>query len=340
MNQNTATMGLKRTALWMKDYLSHKNLNMEERTKWSEIIARSMIENQWFTLHDIEFTLNAWAEFVLSEGELLESIHTKATGAKRVGIIPDENVPLAGLGAVIATVLSGNIPVLKLPTKNKRLLPLFLDLWRRFSEAPIPFEVVDRLNNIHAVIARSDDYNINYLKYYFNNIPNIIYSKKVSIAVLNGKETDHELQNLATDLFRYFGLSSGNVRYLLIPENFELRRLFENFGAFKDLMLHYKYSNNYEYNRAVYLMNLQPFFDNNFVMLRESSELFPPIGTIHFTRYKESSEIKSFVSQHREKIDHVGGQELNEVVNRSFGTSLHPSYERIAQVIEFLNKMK
>ena len=46
------------------------------------------------------------------------------------------------------------------------------------------------------------------------------------MAVIKGDETDEELQLLAEDIFRYFGLGCRNVTRLLIPKDYELNRLF------------------------------------------------------------------------------------------------------------------
>ena len=62
------------------------------------------------------------------------------------------------------------------------------------------------------------------------------------MAVIKGDETDEELQLLAEDIFRYFGLGCRNVTRLLIPKDYELSRLFENFLGFKDVINHHKYA--------------------------------------------------------------------------------------------------
>jgi hypothetical protein len=49
-------------------------------------------------------------------------------------------------------------------------------------------------------------------------------------------------------------------------------RLFENFWI-QDIINHNKYANNYDYNRAVYLLNQDKFWDNNFVMLKEDDKV-------------------------------------------------------------------
>ena len=45
-----------------------------------------------------------------------------------------------------------------------------------------------------------------------------LLEKQNSVAVIKGDETDEELQLLAEDIFRYFGLGCRNVTRLSYPE--------------------------------------------------------------------------------------------------------------------------
>jgi len=151
---------------------------------------------------------------------------------------------------------------------ERLLLPFFLKKWGEFSEWNLEFQIVERLTEYDAVIATGSNNTARYLEYYFKDALSIIRKNRTSVAVIKGDETDEELQLLAEDIFRYFGLGCRNVTRLLIPKDYELSRLFENFLGFKDVINHHKYANNYDYNKAVYLLNQENFWDNNFVMLK------------------------------------------------------------------------
>jgi len=172
--------------------------------------------------------------------------------------------------------------VIKLSSKDKRMLPFLLEKWNEFSKGAVQYEMAERLENFDAVIATGSNNTARYLEYYFKDSLSIIRKNRTSIAVLNGDETDAELQLLAEDIFRYYGLGCRNVTRLFIPEDFLIDRIFENFLNFKDVINHNKYANNYEYNRAVYLLNQEKFWDNNFVMLKEDEALFSPLSVINF----------------------------------------------------------
>ena len=74
---------------------------------------------------------------------------------------------------------------------------------------------------------------------------------------------------------------------------------------FKEVINHHKYANNYDYNRAIYLLNQEKFWDNNFVLLKEDTKLFSPLGVIHFSRYNEIGEVAEFLEANTEDIQCV-----------------------------------
>src|SRR5690606_3625055 len=90
-----------------------------------------------------------------------------------------------------------------------------------------------------------------------------------SVAVLNGNETEEELSLLANDIFQYFGLGCRNVSKLYVPEKYDFESLFKAMVHWHEITQSHKYSNNYNYNKAVYLMGSLPFLDNEFLLLKE-----------------------------------------------------------------------
>ena len=81
---------------------------------------------------------------------------------------------------------------------------------------------------------------------------------------------------------------------------------------FKEIINHNKYANNYEYNRAIYLLNQDKFWDNNFVMLKEDENLFSPLSVINFSRYSDINEVENFIKNNGENIQTVvADPELN-----------------------------
>lgn len=234
----------------------------------------------------------------------------------------------------MCVVLSGHIPVIKLSSKDRLLIPFLMKIWNDSTEGGFEYEFVEKLENFDAVIATGSNNTARYLEFYFKDYQNIIRKNRTSVAVLNGDESDEELQLLAEDIFRYFGLGCRNVTRLFIPEDFKLERLFENFLNFKDVINHNKYANNYDYNRAVYLLNQELFWDNNFVMLREGEDLFSPLSVINFSRYKSLDDVKNFISEHQGEIQCIVAKDALGLESVSFGEAQKPGLDVYADNVD------
>lgn len=313
MNTENQVLGLTRLSRYIKDFLAkNQDAYSEDDAGFESLLERSKIENPWFTIENQKFALQEWADLLTEKniGSWLNKYRVSGI-SKRVGLILAGNIPLVGFHDVISVVLSNHIPVIKLSSKDKYMIPFLLKKWNEFSEGSVPFEFVEKLENFDAVIATGSNNTARYLEYYFKNHLHIIRKNRTSIAVLKGDETEEDLKLLAEDIFRYFGLGCRNVTRLFIPQDFVIDRLFESFLDFQDIINHNKYANNYDYNRAIYLLNQEKFWDNNFVMLKEDEKLFSPLSVINFSRYSSLDEVKSFIAENEENIQCiVAGEEL------------------------------
>ncbi len=313
MNTENQVLGLTRLSRYIKDFLAkNQDAYSEDDAGFESLLERSKIENPWFTIENQKFALQQWADLLTEKniGSWLNKYRISGI-SKRVGLILAGNIPLVGFHDVISVVLSNHIPVIKLSSKDKYMIPFLLKKWNEFSEGSVPFEFVEKLENFDAVIATGSNNTARYLEYYFKNHLHIIRKNRTSIAVLKGDETEEDLKLLAEDIFRYFGLGCRNVTRLFIPQDFVIDRLFESFLDFQDIINHNKYANNYDYNRAIYLLNQEKFWDNNFVMLKEDEKLFSPLSVINFSRYSSLDEVKSFIAENEENIQCiVAGEEL------------------------------
>ncbi|WP_378103400.1 acyl-CoA reductase [Chryseobacterium sp. sg2396] len=313
MNTENQVLGLTRLSRYIKDFLAkNQEAYSEDDAGFESLLERSKIENPWFTIENQKFAMQQWADLLTEKniGSWLNKYRVSGI-SKRVGLILAGNIPLVGFHDVISVVLSNHIPVIKLSSKDKYMIPFLLKKWNEFSEGSVPFEFVEKLENFDAVIATGSNNTARYLEYYFKNHLHIIRKNRTSIAVLKGDETEEDLKLLAEDIFRYFGLGCRNVTRLFIPQDFVIDRLFESFLDFQDIINHNKYANNYDYNRAIYLLNQEKFWDNNFVMLKEDEKLFSPLSVINFSRYSSLDEVKSFIAENEENIQCiVAGEEL------------------------------
>ncbi|MCS4303982.1 acyl-CoA reductase [Chryseobacterium sp. BIGb0232] len=336
MNIENQVLGLIKLSDYIKAFLAKKpEDHNEDDVNIELLLKKSQIENPWFVVDNQKFALQQWADLLteVSIKNWLKNYSISAT-SKRVGLILAGNIPLVGFHDVISVVLSNHIPVIKLSSKDRYLIPFLLKKWNEFSDGQVQFEFVEKLANFDAVIATGSNNTARYLEYYFKNHLSIIRKNRTSIAVLKGDETNEELQLLANDIFQYFGLGCRNVTRIFIPQDFVIDRLFESFIGFQDIINHNKYANNYDYNRAVYLLNQDKFWDNNFVMLKEDDKLFSPLSVINFSRYESLEEVKGFIAENEEDIQCIVAKDELELNSISFGEAQNPGLDTYADNVD------
>ena len=307
MNIEKQILGLCKLSIYIKEYLGKNSDNYnEDDERFETILRKSEIENSWFTQENQKFALNQWAD-LLTENNLKNwlSEYEVPQSPKKVGLILAGNIPMVGFHDVISVILSQHIPLIKLSSKDKTMLPFLMSKWNEFSQGTIEYEYVERLQGFDAVIATGSNNTARYLEYYFKDSLSIIRKNRTSVAILKGDETVEELELLADDIFRYYGLGCRNVTRLFIPQDFLIDKIFESFLNFKEVINHHKYANNYEYNRAIYLLNQDRFWDNNFVMLKEDEALFSPLSVLNFTRYQNIGEVESFIKENEHDIQAI-----------------------------------
>ncbi|WP_294204811.1 acyl-CoA reductase [uncultured Chryseobacterium sp.] len=336
MHTENQVLGLTKLGRYIHTYLTESpEIQAENYSELETVMRKSHMENPWFTIESQKFALEEWAG-LLTEGTLRQWLQAYSVSEtpKKVGLILAGNIPLVGFHDVISVILSNHIPLIKLSSKDRHMIPFLLRKWNEFSDSEIRYELVERLENFDAVIATGSNNTARYLEYYFKNHLSIIRKNRTSVAVLKGDETDEELQLLAEDIFHYFGLGCRNVTRLFIPKDFLIDRLFENFLNFRDIINHHKYANNYDYNRAIYLLNQEQFWDNNFVMLKEDEKLFSPLSVINFSRYESLDEVEEFITEHSEDIQCIVAKDELGLDSIPLGQAQHPGLDTYADNVD------
>ena len=173
------------------------------------------------------------------------------------------------------------------------------------------------------------------------NYPNIIRKSRHSVAVLKGNESNDQLQKLSNDIFNYFGLGCRNVSKVYLPENYDLDLLFRSFMKWKKVINNNSYANNYDYHRAIYLLNKEVFFDNGFILLKESKKIGSPVGTLFYEYYDKYEDVEKSLSEISEKIQCIVSNE-NIKNFTEFGKTQSPEltdYADGVDTIDFLLKL-
>ncbi len=279
------------------------------------IIKHGQEQNPWFTPENIRYALASWGESLTPEkiDKWLDKYEFKDhLSPKKLGVIMAGNIPMVGFHDFISTIMSGNKVKAKLSSNDKQLLPLlakFLEYQNPEFKEQIEF-VPDTLKDIDGVIATGSDNTSRYFEYYFGKYPHIIRKNRNSVAVLTGEETEEELEALADDIMRYYGLGCRNVSKIFVPKNYDFNKLFKAFLKYKDLIKYPKYDNNYNYNKAVYLMSTDQheknsLLDNGLVLLKEDVNYASPIGTLFYEYYDDLEDVKKILEKDKDKIQAI-----------------------------------
>ena len=305
-------------------------------------LKEAEIRNPWFTIENQKQALNTWGEQLTNENLnawLLPYYLTDSKKAKNVLIIMAGNIPLVGFHDLLSVFVSGNNAIIKLSSDDNVLLPFIIKKLIEINpEFAQKIQFVEEIKNkkMDAVIATGSDVSAKYFDYYFKNAKKIIRKNRKSVAILDGTESKKELEELAIDVFAYFGLGCRNVSKIFLPKGYKLDQLFEAFYPFQNVIEHKKYANNYDYNKAIYLMGSHEIIENGFLLLKEDSSLQSPLAMLHYEFYEDSSLVENFIKENNEQLQCVVSK--NDI---PFGQTQNPNlwnYADGVDTIEFLTE--
>ncbi|MFP9098310.1 acyl-CoA reductase [Flavobacterium sp. RHBU_24] len=310
-----------------------------------ELIQLSQSHNGWFTPEQVYFSIEQWAEALTEENldNWLAQYKLDTIQPRTVALILAGNIPLVGFHDFLSVLVSGHNALVKLSSNDKYLLPFLakylIAVEPKFAER-ITF-TEGKLEGFDAVIATGSNNTARYFEYYFKGVPNIIRKNRNSVAVLTGDESHEELVALGEDIFRYFGLGCRNVSKLFVPEGYDFTKFFEAIFTYGDIIHYEKYANNYDYNKAVFLMSNFKLLDNEFLTIKEDTSYASPISSVFYEYYKSIGDIEARLDAEHEQIQCIVG---NSGIKNSipFGHTQKPGlldYADNVDTISFLSKI-
>ena len=298
--------------------------------------------NGWFTEENIQFALKSWSEALTFDNlnTWLKPYSIENINQKQVAIIMAGNIPLVGFHDFLSVLISGHLVLVKQSSNDKHLLPYlakYLEYVEPQFKGNIKFTEA-KIQNFDAVIATGSNNTARYFEYYFKGKPSIIRNNRNSVAVLTGKESPEDLKNLSEDIFRYYGLGCRNVSKLYVPKDYKFDTFFESIYHWHPIVDKAKYANNYDYNKAVYLMSEFDMLENGFFMIKEDESFASPIATLFYEHYEDLSELKETLETKIDQIQCIvsNGFAENEI---AFGETQNPQlwdYADDVDSIEFL----
>lgn len=329
----------------LHDYLSGKHSGLRFSTDTlADAVKFSNIHNSWFTDHNILFALRSvtsWLNSDVLEQWLSRYKNQMAQKTKTsvVGVIMAGNVPLVGFHDFLCVMLSGNNIIIKPSSSDKYLMPALAEILYHINpeyRKRIRF-CHEELKDFDAVIATGSNNTSRYFEYYFDKYPHIIRKNRNSLAVIQGNETTEELKALSTDMFMYFGLGCRNVSALLLPENYDFSLLIEAAEKYEYLKNHAKYFRNYEYYKAIEIIDKRKFTDGGFFILEQNDTLSSPLSVVHYRFYKSLSDADAFIESHKDQIQCVVSKLSHPLPSVAFGMSQKPAPGDYADGIDTMN---
>lgn len=288
-------------------------LTEDEYEKLQVVINRQIHFNGWFSKKSVcESLLALGNQLTVDQLTQWTNAYSYVENPKRIGVIMAGNLPLVGFHDFLCVLLSGHSITAKMSSDDKTLLPVLTEVLLKFApELSNRIRLVEaRIGEIDAMIATGSNNSMRYFESYFGKYPHIFRKNRTSLAVLDGTETEEDIHELGKDIFTYYGLGCRNVSQLLIPKSFDINRFFGGIIHHSDVVNHHKYANNYDYNKAIHLMNQENILDNGFVLLKESDELFSPLAMIFYHRYEHPSEVEAYIEKHRENLQVIVGKQF------------------------------
>lgn len=301
--------------------------------------------NGWFTLDNLIFAFNSWSKSLTKNNinKWLLKYDFNNTNTKKVAIIMAGNIPLVGFHDFLCVLISGHDVLVKQSSNDKHLLP-FLTKYLEYIEPSIKGKITftdEKLEDFDAVIATGSDNSARYFDFYFRDKPSIIRKNRNSVAVLTGNETLQQLESLSIDIFRYYGLGCRNVSKIFVPKDYNFDKFFNAIYKWHPIIEETKYANNYDYNKAVYLMSEFEILENGFLMIKEDQNYSSPIATLFYESYNNITDLKQKLKAEQGKIQCVVAENLmvNEI---DFGQTQNPNlwdYADGIDTVDFLLKI-
>ena len=306
---------------------------------FNQQVDRAYEFNGWFTKDNVLTAFSKWGN-ILNLNNLnnwTSQYDLKTPTALNIGVIMAGNIPLVGFHDFLSVLISGHHIIAKQSSSDSYFLPLiakYLEYVEPEFKGRISF-TEERLKNLDAVIATGSNNTARYFDYYFGKYPSIIRRNRNSVAILTGDESEQDLINLGEDIFRYFGLGCRSVSKLYVPKGYDFDKFFQAVYKFKEVIYYNKYVNNYDYNKAVYLMSEYKLLENGFLMLKEDQSYASPIATMFYEAYTDMQTLEQKLEADKDAIQCIVGKS-DQIKMIDFGETQTPQLWDYADDVDTL----
>lgn len=338
MSQKTLLNSLSDLGKVLDAYLQN-NFSIKHYELISDALHTASYSNPWFIKPYINMAIKNIA--LMLQYDKLESWVSEYRFSKKpkcIALIMAGNIPLVGFHDLLSVILSGNKAIIKLSSKDQILLPILkeilVDLNSDFEDL-IVFEN-ELMKNFDAVIATGSNNSSRYFEYYFGKYPSIIRRNRNSVAIIHQNDEKEIYKLIGSDILTYFGLGCRSVSKLYFPKGFEIPKFIKELSDFKFIADNFKYFNNYEYNKSIYLINGIPHLDNGFLIFKEDQSLASPVSVVHYEFYNDEYQLLSELKNQESLIQCVVSSKFEGVNIVKPGKSQSPELHEWADNIDVL----
>lgn len=279
------------------------------------VIRQQYQQNPWFTPFFTQHALTSIAKVL--EVEAIDAFTAQYAEEslnfqphKRIAVVSDGSTPFGNFLDFFHILLSGNDFMGKLSSKDQLLLPaiasLLVEIEPSWKER---IHFVNRISDFDAVIVDSHVDNLGVLKRYFEKHPHIIRTKQTSVAIISGQESEEDLQNLAIDIYLYFGQGAEAIKKIFVPRDYDFVPLLKHLhDASQVIADHNQYLNNLEYQKSIRLINKLFYMDAGTFLLLEKEDYDAPTSVVNYEYYDHYDHVMQTVSEDRESLRNIVGQ--------------------------------
>lgn len=304
---------------------------------WQSAVGRACRQNPWFTPREVWRAIDAIARDMLSEDILsgwLSAYDLPAGSPRQVLVVMAGNIPLVGFFDLMCVVASGHRCLVKPSGKDRALIEQVVgQLLQIDPETPVGF--YDGTQRVDALIATGSDNAARYFKTHYGAIPSLLRGSRQSVAVLDGTESQAELDGLADDIWAYSGLGCRNVSMVFLPEGCDLHLTMPDMNP--------KYRNNYLQNRALKRMEGIPFTDLGCALLVEGDRFPTSLSEVAVRRYRSADEVAEWLERHDSELQCIVSKCISHPRCVGFGRAQSPrptDYPDAVDVIGWLLALK
>ncbi len=278
----------------------------------AEAVERTIDAPNRFTEEAMAFAINQQMHLLTSETLTMWIGGRQARATRAIGVLNAGNIPLGELQDWLAVVLAGHRYFGALSSKSPYLLKAFVDEVRRYAPGlPAKFGDARQIfGAADAVIATGSEETRKWVEVQCEavGIPSarrLMRGHRYAVAVLDGKESSMERENLAEDTLLHEGFGCRNVALIWAPGGLSPDSYLAAFADFRGVFpVHPEMPGSLKMQQAFLEATKQPHAHGEglaFLVSKGSPEVQSP-GHVRWATYDAMAEVTGWLHEHREEL--------------------------------------